>query len=57
LAAGTQPAAREVETLDGRVVPWFEAEPAYVPYLAPNGRDLLAGLPAGAPLRARRWLP
>ncbi len=65
LASGLPPAAREVEVEvgagaevgEGRLGPWFEGEPELSYYLAPDQRELLAGLPAGRKLRRSRWLP
>lgn len=57
IANGLQPVIREVPTGEDAIVPWTEASPAYRYYLAPGRTAELAGLPAGAPLRARRWVP
>lgn len=57
IANGLAPVAREVELAEGTSLPWFEATPSFRYYLAPGARESVAGLPAGAPLRASRWIP
>ncbi len=57
IASGLAPGAREVELAGGTSLPWFEATPTFRYYLAPGVSESVAGLPAGAPLRASRWIP
>lgn len=57
LKDGLPPAAREVEMAEGQAGPWYEAGPTFRYFLAPGELAALAGLPAGQPLRASRWLP
>ncbi len=64
---GLAPAAREIAVevegvnegvaVDGRLGPWFEGRPEFGYYLTADRKTLLAGLPAGRPLRKSRWLP
>ena len=54
---GLEPAGREVERAEGARAPWWEGGPELAFYLAPRSRELLAGLPAGRPLRTSRWKP
>lgn len=57
LSEGAAPAARQVSLGEEQLGPWYAGGPELARYLAPDQRELLAGLPAGAPLRPRRWLP
>lgn len=63
VANGLAPAARTVaiagegEGEADRLGPWFEGRPELGFYLTADRKTLLAGLPAGRPLRRSRWLP
>ena len=57
LAPGARVIPIDIEGEGERLGPWFEGRPEFGFYLTADRKTLLAGLPAGRPLRRSRWLP